>query len=71
MIVELKLIGWRYNIITLVFFTTYVVFQFPSTIVIRYLGPRVHLASITMAWGLVMIGILSGLVGESSYLQSP
>ena len=55
--VELKLtVGMRYSIVTLVFFTTYVVFQFPSTVVIRYLGPRNHLASITLAWGAVMIG---------------
>lgn len=49
-------VGMRYSIVTLVFFTTYVVFQFPSTIVIRYLGPRPHLAGITVAWGAVMIG---------------
>ncbi|KAF1986111.1 major facilitator superfamily transporter [Aulographum hederae CBS 113979] len=47
----------RYSIVTLVFFTTYVVFQFPSTIVIRYLGPRNHLAAITLMWGAVMIGM--------------
>jgi fucose permease len=57
--VELDLnVHLRYNIVTLVFFTTYVVFEFPSTVVIRYLGPRNHLAGITLAWGLVMIGIL-------------
>jgi MFS family permease len=56
--VELKLgVHLRYNIVTLVFFTTYVVFQFPSTVVIRYLGPRNHLAGITLAWGAVMIGM--------------
>jgi MFS family permease len=48
---------FRYNIVTVVFFATYVVFQFPSTIVIRYLGPRNHLAGITLAWGVVMIGM--------------
>lgn len=55
--VELKLtVGMRYSIVTLVFFTTYIVFQFPSTIVIRYLGPRPHLAGITVLWGAVMLG---------------
>lgn len=49
-------INLRYNIVTLIFFTTYIVFEFPSTIVIRYLGPRNHLAGITFAWGLVMLG---------------
>jgi hypothetical protein len=57
MTAELKLnVGLRYNIVTLVFFTTYIVFQFPSTVIIRYLGPRIHIASITLAWGLLMIG---------------
>jgi len=56
--VELELnVHLRYNIVTLVFFTTYVVFQFPSTVVVRYLGPRNHLAGITLAWGSVMIGM--------------
>lgn len=55
---ELKLsVGLRYSLVTLVFFPTYIVFQFPSTIVIRYLGPRNHLAGITFLWGVVMIGM--------------
>jgi hypothetical protein len=57
MYTELKLnIGMRYSTITLVFFATYVVFQFPSTIIIRKLGPRVHLSTITLLWGACMIG---------------
>lgn len=47
----------RYSVVTLVFFATYIVFQFPSTVVIRYLGPKIHLAGITLAWGAVMIGM--------------
>jgi MFS family permease len=62
MATDLNLIGWRYQIITLVFFTTYVVFQFPSTIVIKKLGPRVHLSVITLLWGACMIGM--GFVKE-------
>lgn len=50
-------IGARYSIATLVFFPTYIVFQFPSTIIIRWLGPRIHLSSITFSWGLIMIGM--------------
>jgi MFS family permease len=58
---ELKLvIGNRYSIITLVFFTTYIVFQFPSTIVIKAIGPRGFLSFITFTWGLILIGM--GLV---------
>ncbi|KAF2730706.1 major facilitator superfamily MFS-1 [Polyplosphaeria fusca] len=47
----------RYSVVTLVFFTTYVVFQPPSTIIVRKLGPRMHLSSITTAWGAIMIGM--------------
>jgi len=48
---------FHYNIISLVFFPTYIVFQIPSTVIVRALGPRVHLASITLLWGSVMIGM--------------
>ncbi|KAM0257938.1 hypothetical protein ACHAQJ_004096 [Trichoderma viride] len=54
---ELNLINNRYNIANLVFFTTYIVFQPPSTILIRKIGPRFHLAFITLLWGGVMIGM--------------
>ncbi|KAF1998635.1 MFS general substrate transporter [Amniculicola lignicola CBS 123094] len=47
----------RYSVVTLVFFTTYIVFQPPSTIIIRKIGPRIHLSTITTAWGAVMIGM--------------
>jgi MFS family permease len=62
MTVELKLnvlMGTvsRYSVVTLVFFTTYIVFQPPSTVIIRYLGPRVHLSTIVTLWGAVMIGM--------------
>jgi MFS family permease len=57
MAVELKLIGYRYSIITLVFFTTYVVFQFPSTIIIKKVGPKYFLPLITFLWGIVMLSM--------------
>jgi MFS family permease len=44
-------------VIVLVFFTTYVVFQPPSTVLVRWLGPRIHLGGITFLWGVVMIGM--------------
>lgn len=47
----------RYSVVTLVFFTTYIVFQPPSTVIIRYLGPRAHLSVIVTLWGAVMIGM--------------
>ncbi|KAG5931525.1 hypothetical protein E4U53_001717, partial [Claviceps sorghi] len=42
------------------FFVTYVIFQPPSTVVVRAIGPRAHLAGIALLWGVVMIGM--GLV---------
>lgn len=54
---ELTLVGDRYSIVSLVFFTTYIVFQPPSTIIVRWLGPRIHLAGITVLWGTLMIGM--------------
>ncbi|KAI8956620.1 MFS general substrate transporter [Daldinia sp. FL1419] len=53
---ELGLVGNRYSIITLVFFVTYILFQPPSTVLIRKVGPRIFLSTITLAWGAVMIG---------------
>jgi MFS family permease len=47
----------RYSVVTLVFFTTYIVFQPPATVIVRKLGPRSFLASIVVAWGAVMIGM--------------
>lgn len=55
MTVELKLIGARYNIITLIFFIPYVLFQPPATVVLRKVGPRVFLSAITIFWGATMI----------------
>ncbi|KAK0673657.1 major facilitator superfamily domain-containing protein [Cercophora samala] len=55
--VDLVLIGNRYSLISLLFFVTYIVFQPPSTILVRKIGPRMHLAVITILWGAVMIGM--------------
>ena len=32
------------------------IFQPPTTILTRFFGPRIWLASLTLAWGIVMIG---------------
>ncbi|KAF2853492.1 phthalate transporter-like protein [Plenodomus tracheiphilus IPT5] len=47
----------RYSIVTIVFFATYIVFQPPATVIVRYLGPRNFLSAIVVAWGAVMIGM--------------
>lgn len=41
---------FQYNIIALVFFPTYIFFQIPSTVVVREVGPRLHLGTITLLW---------------------
>ncbi|KAK6353070.1 hypothetical protein TWF696_005060 [Orbilia brochopaga] len=46
-----------YSITTLVFFCTYIVFQFPATVVTRKIGPRVFLSTIALLWGATMIGM--------------
>ncbi|KAH8807841.1 retrograde regulation protein 2 [Xylogone sp. PMI_703] len=56
MTVDLKLVGSRYNIITLIFFIPYVLFQPPATVLLRKVGPRVFLSSIVVFWGACMIG---------------
>ncbi|KPI42047.1 High-affinity nicotinic acid transporter [Cyphellophora attinorum] len=53
--VDLALIGERYNIIVLLFFITYVLLQPPATVVLRKLGPRAFLPTITVLWGVTMI----------------
>ncbi|KAL2163455.1 hypothetical protein VTH06DRAFT_5513 [Thermothelomyces fergusii] len=55
--VDLVLIKNRYSIISLIFFVTYIIFQPPSTVIVRKIGPRLHLAVITILWGSCMIGM--------------
>ena len=45
----------RYNIIVLLFFITYVLLQPPATVILRKLGPRAFLPTITVLWGVTMI----------------
>ena len=54
--VDLVLIGNRYSVMVLVFFITYVLLQPPATVVLRKLGPRLFLPTITLLWGITMIG---------------
>lgn len=39
------------------FFTTYIVFQPPATVLTRKIGPRVFLGGLTFFWGCVMVGM--------------
>jgi MFS family permease len=49
--------GIKYSLIALIFFIPYIIFQFPSTAVLRHLGPRLFLGGTTLAWGITMIGM--------------
>ena len=49
--------GGRVSIVTSTFFIGYILFNIPSNIVIRGLGAARFLGSITVAWGIVTIGI--------------
>ncbi|KAI1174108.1 major facilitator superfamily MFS-1 [Nemania sp. FL0916] len=55
-------VGERYSLVTLLFFITYIIFQPPATVLCRKIGPRPFLAFITVAWGIVLIGL--GLVNN-------
>lgn len=54
---DLVLVGERYSIIVLVFFITYVLLQPPATVVLRKIGPRLFLPTITLLWGMTMISM--------------
>lgn len=45
----------RYSVITLIFFIPYVICQPPATVIMRKLGPRKFLPTISVLWGGVMI----------------
>lgn len=54
---DLDLIGgYRYSLVTLVFFITYILFQPPMTVFCRKIGPCNFLPGICLLWGCVIIG---------------
>ncbi|KAK2743950.1 hypothetical protein FQN55_006999 [Onygenales sp. PD_40] len=53
-------IGNRYSIVVLIFFVPYVIFQPPSTALLRKIGPKTFLSVTTLIWGLSTIA--SGFV---------
>ncbi|KAJ8128932.1 hypothetical protein O1611_g4701 [Lasiodiplodia mahajangana] len=54
---DLVLTGNRYSIVTLAFFPSYIIFQPTSTVLVRKLGPRIHISVITACWGVIMLGM--------------
>ncbi|KAF9873468.1 putative phthalate transporter protein [Colletotrichum karsti] len=50
-------IGDRYSIALLVFFITYFLFELPTTLILRPIGPKVLLNGLVFSWGTVMLGM--------------
>lgn len=48
-------VGNRYNIVALVFFVTYILFELPGAVLARTVGIRIFLGSICTLWGVVMM----------------
>lgn len=66
---DLVMTGSRDSVVVLLFFIPYVLFQPPSTTVLRKVGPRLFLSLTTLVWGLATIA--SGFVRNWSELISP
>ncbi|KAF2219732.1 phthalate transporter [Elsinoe ampelina] len=49
-------VGYRYSLINLTFFISYVVFQPPMTVLCRKIGPTMLLPGICLLWGIVVLG---------------
>jgi len=50
-------IGDRYTIALLVFFVTYLLFEIPTVLSMRFIGPKWLLNTLAMSWGAVMLGM--------------
>lgn len=50
-------VGYRASIVTLTFFIGYILFDIPSNIMVRKIGAAHFMGTITIAWGIVTIGL--------------
>jgi sugar phosphate permease len=50
-------IGDRYSIALLVFFITHCLFEMPTTLLLRPIGPKNLLNGLAISWGVVMLGM--------------
>jgi hypothetical protein len=57
-------IGNRYTIALLAFFITYLLFELPSTLSMRFIGPCLQLSALAVSWGAVMLGMGVSTLGE-------
>ncbi|KAN0065599.1 hypothetical protein ACQY0O_000722 [Thecaphora frezii] len=49
-------VGQNYTIATLIFFVPYIIFEMPSNLLLRKIGPARQLSAIVLLWGAVMVG---------------
>lgn len=59
-------IGNRYSIALLVFFITYFLFELPTTLLLRPIGPKYLLNGLAVSWGAVMVGM--GFINDWRYI---
>ncbi|KAG9256004.1 major facilitator superfamily domain-containing protein [Emericellopsis atlantica] len=57
---DLGMEGDQYNVALTIFFVSYIVFEVPANMALKYLSPRIWITLIAVSWGLVMT--LMGLV---------
>lgn len=50
---DLELTGNRYNVILMLFFITYTLFEIPSNSILRRVSVRVYLAGLIVGWGTI------------------
>lgn len=51
------LVGNRYSIVSAVFFPTFILFDLPSNLILRKIGPRYCLTFIVTGWGGIVLGM--------------
>ncbi|VUC24524.1 unnamed protein product [Clonostachys rosea] len=49
-------VGYRYSLIALVFFISFILFEPPATVACRKFGAKLFLPGITLAWGILLVG---------------
>ncbi|KAF7939797.1 hypothetical protein EAE99_001602 [Botrytis elliptica] len=63
---ELKMVGNDFNVALMVFFPSYILFEFPSNLILRRLPPSLWLTIIMTLWGITTV--CQGLVRSQSAL---
>lgn len=48
---DLKMKGNKYNVATMVYYVSYVVFEVPSNLLIKHVAPSTYISSLVFCWG--------------------